>query len=120
MAPTANQRSTSLHKQGRKSPSKSVADKLAKKVSDVLTLAKSIYPHRYIRVEPTPNVVQGPDIEEHVYELWTCPKQSELPADGWQLIQRGLLDTLRRYCQHEASNQYVRHDQVAEQCGTNI
>lgn len=116
----ANPRSTSLHKQGRKGPSKSVADKLAKKVSDILILAKGMYPHRYVRVEPTPNVVQGPDIEEHIYELWTCPKQTDNPAEGWQLIQRGLLDTIRRYCQHEASNQYVRHDSVAAISGESI
>lgn len=104
----ANQRSTSTQVTDvTQYPSAKDADKLRKYVSNLIKLCQKLYPTRYIRLEPKPNVTQGPIIEDHVYRVMTCSKQSETCED-WKLAQEGTLLAIRNYLKHELAVGDVR------------
>src|SRR5690348_14385160 len=86
-----------------------------KRVSDrdfnLLGVLSTLYPNRHIRIEAISVTVAHAKGCEQVHEVWTQPKQDT--SAKWQLIQKGLLSAIRRYCTSELSNNYIRGDAVA-------
>ena len=100
----ATARSSSKLMQDKELPSTKEERKLRGKVKELIALAQRLYPQRYVRIEPKPNVYQGPIISEHVYRIYTCPKPQQDDPIGtgqWMLVQEGSLSILRDYMSSE-------------------